>query len=826
MATKGKKSTAKKSGTKKNTRKKNTGKAVPEKNWVPLYIISMMIITILLAVLMYIDYGEGGYINVALKTVLCGLFGMCGFFVPAISAGLTVYLVKTKDTDRFWLKLLLSMLALVDVSAMINLSCEATSYSVFDAFVFGHTSLIGGGFLGACVSIFLNNMVQKIAAYIILIIGLIVLATFISHVSIVRVAFEWIRNSVEDAKVKYDEIKEEREREAEERAEYEHQNDPLGASKSLSGEDVPRSKRTKKANKTAEPEILGPAEAFENGISDIFGDVEVTEPKKTEPKKEETFEEVFDKIKGGDKTDKQAEKTEKAEKITEKEKEHFSKEINDAIEQPKIEYVAPPVNLLDKPKAFAGDKRDEMRQTAEKLIMVLDEFGVKARLVQVTQGPTVTRYEIQPEAGVKLSKIEGLSKDIALNLAVETVLVAPVPGKAAVGIEIPNKSASIVSIREMLESDEFKHAKSKLTVALGKDIGGKVVVCNIEKMPHILIAGSTNSGKSVCINTIIMSLLYKATPDEVRLIMIDPKEVELSVYNSIPHLLVPVVSDPRKAAGSLNWAVAEMERRYKLLAEVSKRNIEGYNKLMETTGGEKLPMIVIIIDELADLMMAAAKEVETYICRIAQKARAAGIHLILATQRPSADVITGLIRTNVPSRIAFAVATQMDSRIILDSGGAEHLLGRGDMLYHPIGGGSTRVQGAFVSDKEVDDVVSFIREHTGETSYSQDLADEIERHATGENGVTPDVEEDGDERLQEAIELAVELGKISTSMIQRKLGVGYARAGRIIDSMEARGIVSPANGSKPRDVLVTYADLHGGSNDSYADEYEDEEDEE
>ena len=406
------------------------------------------------------------------------------------------------------------------------------------------------------------------------------------------------------------------------------------------------------------------------------------------------------------------------------------------------------------------------------------------------------------------------------------MLVAPVPGKAAVGIEIPNKSASIVSIREMLESDEFKHAKSKLTVALGKDIGGKVVVCNIEKMPHILIAGSTNSGKSVCINTIIMSLLYKATPDEVRLIMIDPKEVELSVYNSIPHLLVPVVSDPRKAAGSLNWAVAEMERRYKLLAEVSKRNIEGYNKLMETTGGEKLPMIVIIIDELADLMMAAAKEVETYICRIAQKARAAGIHLILATQRPSADAITGLIRTNVPSRIAFAVATQMDSRIILDSGGAEHLLGRGDMLYHPIGGGSTRVQGAFVSDKEVDDVVSFIREHTGETSYSQDLADEIERHATGENGVTPDVEEDGDERLQEAIELAVELGKISTSMIQRKLGVGYARAGRIIDSMEARGIVSPANGSKPRDVLVTYADLHGGSNDSYADEYEDEEDEE
>ena len=359
--------------------------------------------------------------------------------------------------------------------------------------------------------------------------------------------------------------------------------------------------------------------------------------------------------------------------MSESEKEGYNEEFNKAIERPIPKYVIPPLDLLSKPKATSGDKREEMRRTAEKLISVLDNFGVKAKLLQVTQGPTVTRYEIQPDTGVKLSKIVGLADDIALNLAVSTVLVAPVPGKAAVGVEIPNNKVTPVSIREMLESDAFKNAKSKLTVGLGKDIGGNVVIGDIAKMPHVLIAGQTGSGKSVCVNSIIMSILYKSSPEEVKLIMIDPKVVELGVYNGIPHLLVPVVTEPKKAAGALNWAVSEMMRRYDLFKNTGVRKLESYNKLMESTGGEKIPQLVVIIDELADLMMVAAKEVEDYVCRLAQLARAAGIHLIIATQRPSVDVITGLIKANIPSRIAFAVSSQVDSRTILDTVSYTHL---------------------------------------------------------------------------------------------------------------------------------------------------------
>ena len=356
-------------------------------------------------------------------------------------------------------------------------------------------------------------------------------------------------------------------------------------------------------------------------------------------------------------------------------------------------------------------------------------------------------------------------------------------------------------MRELIESDDFKRSKSKLTVALGKDIGGRVVMGDIGKFPHILIAGSTGSGKSVCINTIITSILYKASPDEVKLIMIDPKVVELGVYNGIPHLLIPVVTDPKRAAGALNWAVGEMMRRYAMFAETGTRNLDSYNTHIAKEGGEKLPKIVIIIDELADLMMVAAKEVEDYICRLAQLARAAGLHLIIATQRPSVDVITGLIKANVPSRIAFAVSSSVDSRTILDRGGAEKLLGKGDMLYHPTGLPSAlRVQGAFVADEEVERLVEFVKTNAEPTHYSEDLEEHIERISTGENGVTEEDGDDADALLPQAIELALELGQISTAMVQRRMKVGYARAGRIIDQMEARGLISGANGSKPREV--------------------------
>lgn len=832
MATK-KKTPAKKS-TKSGTRKaanRNTKKK-EYKNYIPAYIISMILLTLLLAVFMYINYGDGGIVNKAVRNLFCGLFGVCGYFIPIVFAGMSAYMIKVKDIKKFWIKFLLVFLATVNVSAIVNLATPETSASVTDAFRLGYMVPMGGGFLGAAVAIFLDRMVQKVASYIILIFTLIILASFISGVPIIKVAIEYIRDVFMDIKEGFDDEKAAREMEREEY--YDdyppHSGDDIFDAANGFDEDIKKKEKKslfgrdkkQKTDKTEETPIDVPP-VFDSGIDDIFGETEnikddgkntaVDKPRETTASADEK----------ADMSKEAEDKPEKAQSLSAKEKKAFNEEFDKAIDKPKIDYKAPPISILNKPKAISGDKREDMRRTAEKLIKVLDDFGVKARLIQVTQGPTVTRYEIQPETGTKLSKIVGLADDIALNLAVSTVLVAPVPGKPAVGIEIPNNKVSTVSIRELLETDEFRNAKSKLTVALGKDIGGNVVVGDIAKMPHVLIAGATGSGKSVCINTIIMSILFKAKPEEVQLIMVDPKVVELGVYNGIPHLKIDVITDPKKAAGALNWAVTEMMKRYDLFKETGVRKLESYNKLMESTGGEKIPQLVIIIDELADLMMVAAKEVEDYIVRLTQLARAAGIHLIVATQRPSVDVITGLIKANIPSRIAFTVSSQVDSRTILDRGGAEKLLGMGDMLYHPAGArAATRVQGAFVSDKEIENVLDYIKKSVGETHYSSDLAEEIERYATGENGVTPDVEEDGDPLLKDAINLAVELGKISTSMVQRRLGVGYARAGRIIDQMEARGIISGANGAKPREVLVSYADLNMGGGDIDDEDKEDE----
>lgn len=814
MATK---KTVRSGKTPKKTVKKSTNKQQQKKNYLPTYIISLIIITILITVFMYINSGSDGVVNIAVKWTFCGLFGMCGFFVPLVLGGCTGYLIKTKDIRQFWMKMLFSFLALVNISALIEL---ADFESISNSFYIGYTFFKGGGLLGACVAAIMIKLVQKFASYIILIFTLIILASVVTGVSIISAVVKWIKSVVNDAKTRYNEVREDYDSNKEnfDNVYYyeEGQSDILDAANSFAMDTEKKSKKgmgKKSANVKKNESNIEADSDFSNGIDEIFGGMSESVKAETNKTSETPG------FGGEDKDSGSKNKKEKASNISDNEKKEFNDEFNEAIEKPAVKYVFPNVSLLNKPTAVSGDKREQMRRTAEKLISVLDNFGVKAKLLQVTQGPTVTRYEIQPDTGVKLSKIVGLADDIALNLAVSTVLVAPVPGKAAVGVEIPNNKVSPVSIREMLESEAFKSAKSKLTVALGKDIGGNVVIGDISKMPHVLIAGATGSGKSVCINTIIMSILFKASPEDVKLIMIDPKVVELGVYNGIPHLLVPVVTEPKKAAGALNWAVTEMMRRYDLFKDTGVRKLESYNKLMESTGGEKIPQLVVIIDELADLMMVAAKEVEDYVCRLAQLARAAGIHLIIATQRPSVDVITGLIKANIPSRIAFAVSSQVDSRTILDKGGAEKLLGMGDMLYHPSGArASTRVQGAFVSDAEIETVLEFIKENVGETHYSEDLAEEIERHATGENGVTPDVEDDGDALLPEAIELAVSLGKISTSMVQRRLGVGYSRAGRIIDQMEARGIISGANGSKPRDVLVSHADLSAAEDEEYDEE--------
>lgn len=475
-------------------------------------------------------------------------------------------------------------------------------------------------------------------------------------------------------------------------------------------------------------------------------------------------------------------------------------------------YRKPPFSLLRQGKAQNTANEGELKANAQLLVDTLASFGVQTRIVDISRGPAVTRYELQPSAGVKISKITGLADDIALNLAAAGVRIeAPIPNKAAVGIEVPNKSVSVVTLREIVDSEPFLSAKSKLTVALGRDIAGNIALADIAKMPHLLIAGSTGSGKSVCINSIIMSLLFQAVPEEVRFLMIDPKVVELGVYNGIPHLLVPVVTDPKKAAGALSWAVTEMLKRYKLFADNGVRDLKGFNHLAERTEGlEKMSQVVIIIDELADLMMAAPNEIEDYICRLAQMARAAGMHLIIATQRPSVDVITGVIKANIPSRIAFAVSSQVDSRTILDMGGAEKLLGRGDMLFNPIGSAKpVRVQGCFVTDEEIEAVISFIKSDAT-ADYDPQIVKEIDSHvpASGKKGSSAASESSGggeseDEMLMAAIEFVVEAGAASTSLLQRRLRLGYGRAARIIDEMEARGIVGPSEGSKPRKVLLT-----------------------
>lgn len=478
-------------------------------------------------------------------------------------------------------------------------------------------------------------------------------------------------------------------------------------------------------------------------------------------------------------------------------------------------YHTPPISMLEaeampNEAAVAG----ELQTNGQQLIQVLKSFGVAAKIVDISRGPSVTRYELQPAPGVKISKITNLSDDIAMNLAASGVRIeAPIPGKAAVGIEVPNKQKSIVRMRDLVESNTFLNAKSKLTVCLGRDIAGAPKVADLGKMPHLLIAGTTGSGKSVCLNSFIVSLLYKSTPDEVRFLMIDPKVVELSIYNGIPQLLVPVVTDPRKAAGALGWAVTEMLKRYKLFAEFNVRDIRSYNQVAAQRGYvteagqpmEHMPQIVIFIEELADLMMAAPNEVEDSICRLAQMARAAGMHLVIATQRPSVDVVTGLIKANIPSRIALSVSSQVDSRTIIDSGGAEKLLGNGDMLFSPVGAQKPlRVQGAFVSDSEIESIVEFIKK-SQEPGYDQEIAEEIEKNAVADKkDAAASDDTDTDPMLDEAVKCVVEAGQASTSLLQRRLRLGYARAGRIVDQMEQLGIVGPHEGSKPRQVLLSY----------------------
>ena len=787
-------------------KKKYKGKRT-KKNAPDLGVIITIIFSILLTVLIYT---ESGYVGVALSDFFGGMFGMIKYILPIGSFAVAIKMACKDDDDYissriFQYTLLLIFIAVIlSVYQIYNKNIEIDqniSEIVRRAYQLGESN-IGGGALGTIAAVPLFKLFGKVGTIILSIGVSIILFAVTFGVDISGMISNWIQLGVDKRKEKYEAkmaLKEEREKAKEDKklktlrenrkAYLEIEDDQKPEEEqikiNLNGRAIEEETKGRKKYKHDKDDIV--PLGMENAKSEPDF-IEKNLFKQEEEKKEEKVKEVL--------------------------------QLEHAISVEDEHYEYPPIELLSKgtKKTIKGGAK-ALTDVATKLQKTLYSFGVQAKVENVSVGPAITRYELKPAEGVRVSKIANLADDIALNLAAETIRIeAPIPGKQAVGIEVPNVEKETVHFRDVVESDDFQDSKSKLSVALGKDVAGNMAIADIAKMPHALIAGATGSGKSVCINTIIASIIYKAKPSEVKLVMVDPKVVELSVYNGIPHLLIPVVTDPKKAAGALAWAVQEMDNRYNVFAQKGVRDLKGYNALAEKEESGKLPQIVIIIDELADLMMVAAKEVEDSICRLAQKARAAGMHLIIATQRPSVDVITGIIKANIPSRIAFAVSSQVDSRTILDQIGAEKLLGKGDMLFYPSGAPKpTRIQGAFVSDDEVEKIVSFIKSN-GEAKYSEDILESIENSNKPEKEPTDkggkDNDDNTDEHLMEAIELVVETGQASTSFIQRRFNVGYARAGRIIDQMEERGIISGYQGSKPRQVLMTkerWAELKMGT---------------
>jgi S-DNA-T family DNA segregation ATPase FtsK/SpoIIIE len=806
---------------------------------IDLAIIILMVISILLFVLIY---GEAGALGEILSPALGGIIGFIKYIIPIGMLAITFciakedknYLISKLMQYAVFLACIAGMLTIYQVSkGTINFENEFSD--VLDvAYSLGEKN-IGGGIVGAVISyplVQLFGMFGSAIATIGVAFILLIFTFGIQPTEIILNIMEALEDRREERDAEYAERYERiknRRKEREEAMSSEEKSTPV--KEKGKKENSAKLRQKVQEEQYEQEDIFDPNQLtvnVANGINQAYQEKEEEEMKKPKFKifgrgmsdsdlDLDSDTEIMDKKADKKKFNQETEEMNPNEindyfVQAEEEKEDKTKQVLNLQHNATIiedeNYEFPPIEILKQgtPKTTKGGKK-ALTDTATKLQKTLYSFGVSAKVENVSVGPAITRYELKPAEGVRVSKIAKLSDDIALNLAAESIRIeAPIPGKQAVGIEIPNVEKEVVHFRDVVESKEFTSAESKLSIGLGKNIAGEVVIANIGKMPHVLIAGSTGSGKSVCINTLIASILYKAKPSEVRLLMIDPKVVELSVYNGIPHLLIPVVTDSKKAAGALAWAVQEMENRYASFAEEGVRDLKGYNEALEKKGIEgKLPQIVIIIDELADLMMVAAKEVEDAICRLAQKARAAGMHLVIATQRPSVDVITGLIKANIPSRIAFAVSSQIDSRTILDMAGAEKLLGKGDMLFYPIGANKpVRVQGAFVSDPEVESIVNFIKSSTGETKYNDDIIEQIENSNKSDREIETDNEDDDtDEYLMDAIDAVLEIGQASTSFIQRRFKVGFARAGRIIDQMEARGIIEGYAGSKPRKTLIT-----------------------
>ena len=801
-------------------RRKTTKKTVSN---IDLAVVALIVISILLGVLIY---AKSGVIGVKLNEILGGMMGIIKYVLPI---GIFAMAIKIAIDDDEYLSSKLAQCAILLISFAVlmcvyqvnvgNLTIDKSlSEVVKDSYALG-TQEKGGGALGAILAVPLVKLLGPIGAIILCVGIVIILAVFVFGINASEIINNFIEKSQENREERLEQKQKNREEQLkmrQEMLEEKRKAREQARQEALADNSVGEQIKINFGGRLIDDDAKGGKVKYSHEGEDLTPLTKETKKQKMQEIKENNQPDVIENNLFKQEEQKKEDKT----------KEVLQLEHAMVVEDENYEY--PPIELLGKPakKALKGGAK-ALTDTATKLQKTLYSFGVSAKVENVSVGPAITRYELKPAEGVRVSKIANLADDIALNLAAETIRIeAPIPGKQAVGIEVPNKEKEAVHLREVLESEEFQNNKSKLTVALGKDVAGNIQLADIAKMPHVLIAGSTGSGKSVCINTIISSIIYNAKPSEVKLVMVDPKVVELSVYNGIPHLLIPVVTDPKKAAGALAWAVQEMDDRYNKFAQKGVRDLKGYNKSIEKEEGVgKLPQIVIIVDELADLMMVAAKDVEEAICRLAQKARAAGMHLVIATQRPSVDVITGLIKANIPSRIAFAVSSQVDSRTILDSVGAEKLLGKGDMLFFPSGAPKPlRVQGAFVSDEEVEKIVDFVKQN-GTATYSEDILESIEKNNKTDKEIAQeaDADDETDPFLMDAIETVVETGQASTSFIQRRFKVGYARAGRIIDQMEERGIISGYQGSKPREVLMSkerLEELKMGTNTSLPEENE------
>ena len=820
-----KKKTTKKPAVKKSENKaKVTVNTVPTERKIPVRLITSITFMGLFVLFLVVFFQPEGIIIKLIESLIHGLIGRAGFIV-SIPAFLYLFIIHAFSGKRP-----VKMRSICVAVFTIICGCIAHLALTLPDMPLGWEAMKGlysagidgtaGGLICGCIAMLFYWLVRGFLSYVIFILaGIFTLlgAMQITVTSIIRAIQDRPRPDWEDEK-------EERQEPAavvvnhiaSKRIEHLEHKREMRMQKEAEAADA---ERAKIENSKTNQEPAKVADMIRQINSEIEEPVSAANTFVPAPEEKESISKmpVFDKDSVPEVKSEPPVKRVKVEKVIPKETKSATKEVKKEIENvqkdTKPAYSFPPISLLHSSGAGTTDGTMEMRENSRRLNETLASFKIEAHIINVTRGPSVTRYEVELEKGVRLNKLTTAADDIALSLGATGVRIAAVPGKiSVVGIEVPNRAVTTVSLRDVIDSQEFANAKSKSSFAVGKDIGGNCIVGNIAKLPHMLIAGTTGSGKSVCMNSIIISLLYKASPDDVKLIMVDPKMVELGIYNGIPHLLIPVVTDPKKAAGSLQWAVSEMMRRYKSMSDAGVRDLESYNSMIESQQmeGKKIPQVVVIIDELADLMLVAAKEVEESICRIAQMGRAAGIHLIIATQRPSADVITGLMKANIPSRIAFAVASAMESRIILDTQGAEKLVGKGDMLYAPIGNGKPRrVQGCFVSDTEVEAVASFVKANYV-TNYDQEVMEEIERKAiqTGNKSNTsdpePNVDElDGDEMLPAAVDVILETGQASVSMLQRRLKLGYARAARIVDEMEEKGIVGPFQGSKPRDILVT-----------------------